>query len=141
MRWSLRWPASQSWIVLSDIQNNLTRSLTEGMSFRQFQDELELLLQRKGWLGRGLVADDDGVLHGKKADAVSAGYHFSHPISSRRMAAGRYQWMVANAKERPYWQYNAIMDGRTRPAHRSPARAYIPLGRSYLECAVSAEWL
>ncbi|RAP72216.1 phage head morphogenesis, SPP1 gp7 family domain protein [Candidatus Erwinia dacicola] len=25
--------------------------------------------------------------------------------------------MVANAKERPYWQYNAIMDGRTRPAH------------------------
>lgn len=102
--------------ILSDIQNSLTRSLTEGMSFRQFQDELEPLLQRKGWLGRGLIADDDGVLQGKKLMPYRLDTIFRTNIQSA-YAAGRYQWMVANAKERPYWQYNAIMDGRTRPAH------------------------
>jgi len=31
--------------------------------------------------------------------------------------AGRYQAMLANAKERPYWRYLSIMDMRTRPSH------------------------
>ncbi|MGK0740224.1 phage head morphogenesis protein, partial [Yokenella regensburgei] len=48
--------------VLSDIHSGLTRAMAEGTTFRQFQDDIEPLLQRKGWLGRGLVADEDGVL-------------------------------------------------------------------------------
>lgn len=102
--------------VLSDIQSGLTRSLAGGTTFRQFQDELEPLLQRKGWLGRGLVADEDGVLQGKKLMPYRLDTIFRTNIQSAH-GASRYQWMVANAKERPYWQYNAIMDGRTRPAH------------------------
>ena len=102
--------------VLSDIQNSLTRSLTEGMSFRQFQDELEPLLQRKGWLGRGLVADDDGVLQGKKLMPYRLDTIFRTNIQSA-YAAGRYQQQMSNVADRPYWEYNAVMDNRTRPTH------------------------
>lgn len=102
--------------VLSDIQNSLTRSLTEGMSFRQFQDELEPLLQRKGWLGRGLVADDDGVLQGKKLMPYRLDTIFRTNIQSA-YAAGRYQQQMRNVADRPYWEYNAVMDSRTRPTH------------------------
>lgn len=102
--------------VLSDIQNSLTRSLTEGMSFRQFQDELEPLLQRKGWLGRGLVADDDGVLQGKKLMPYRLDTIFRTNIQSAH-AAGRYQQQMRNVADRPYWEYNAVMDNRTRPTH------------------------
>ncbi|MCX8957217.1 phage head morphogenesis protein [Erwinia psidii] len=102
--------------VLSDIQNGLTRSLTEGKTFSQFRDGLEPLLQRKGWLGRGLVADEDGVLTGKKLMPWRLDTIFRTNIQSA-YASSRYTWMVANVKDRPYWQYNALMDGRTRPAH------------------------
>lgn len=52
--------------VLNDIHNGLRDALANGTTLRQFQNDLEPLLQRKGWLGRGLVADEDGVLQGKK---------------------------------------------------------------------------
>ncbi|WP_336195583.1 phage minor head protein [Hafnia paralvei] len=102
--------------ILSDIQTSLTRSLTEGMSFRQFQDELEPLLQRKGWLGRGLVADENGVLTGKKLMPYRLETIFRTNIQSA-YAAGRYQQQMRNVADRPYWEYNAVMDNRTRPTH------------------------
>ena len=34
-------------------------------------------------------------------------------------AAGRWQRQQEAKKERPYLRYSAIMDGRTRPAHRA----------------------
>lgn len=86
------------------------------MSFRQFQDELEPLLQRKGWLGRGLVADDDGVLQGKKLMPYRLDTIFRTNIQSA-YAAGRYQQQMRNVADRPYWEYNAVMDNRTRPTH------------------------
>jgi len=102
--------------VLTDIQTSLTRTLTEGGTFRQFQDELEPLLQRKGWLGRGLVADEDGVLMGKKLMPYRLETIFITNIQSA-YAAGRWQQQMRNVADRPYWEYNAVMDNRTRPTH------------------------
>ncbi|MGK0740138.1 phage head morphogenesis protein [Yokenella regensburgei] len=102
--------------VLSDIHNGLTRAMAEGTTFRQFQDDIEPLLQRKGWLGRGLVADEDGVLTGRQLMPYRLETIFRTNIQSS-YAAGRWQQQMRNVADRPYWEYNAVMDNRTRPTH------------------------
>lgn len=104
--------------VLNDIHRSLRDALASGTTLRQFQNDLEPLLQRKGWLGRGLVADEDGVLQGKKLMPYRLETIFRTNIQSS-YAAGRYQQQMRTVAERPYWEYNAVMDSHTRPVHAS----------------------
>ncbi|EKS6643356.1 minor capsid protein [Enterobacter hormaechei] len=104
--------------VLNDIHQGLSNALANGSTLRQFQDEVEPLLQRKGWLGRGLVADEDGVLQGKQLMPYRLETIFRTNIQSA-YAAGRWQQQMRGVAERPYLEYNAVMDNRTRPLHAS----------------------
>ncbi|MGP3145157.1 phage head morphogenesis protein [Serratia bockelmannii] len=102
--------------VLNDIHQALGTSLAAGGTLRQFQDVLAPTLQRKGWLGRGLKADEHGELEGKKLMPYRLDTIFRTNLQSA-YAAGRYQQQMRNVDDRPYWQYCAVMDSRTRPAH------------------------
>lgn len=102
--------------VLSDIHASLTRALENGTTFSQFQDDLIPTLRRKGWLGSGLVADEHGELQGKKLMPYRLDTIFRTNIQSA-YAAGRYQQQMRTVTQRPYWEYDAVMDSRTRPAH------------------------
>ncbi|ATF92406.1 phage minor head protein [Cedecea neteri] len=104
--------------VLNDIHQGLTQAMANGTTLTQFHNDLEPLLQRKGWLGRGLVADEYGELAGKKLMPYRLDTIFRTNIQSA-YAAGRYQQQMRTVTERPYWEYNAVMDNRTRPMHAS----------------------
>lgn len=104
--------------VLNDIHQGLQQALTNGTTLSQFQRDLEPLLQRKGWLGRGLVADEHGELQGKRLMPYRLDTIFRTNIQTA-YAAGRYQQQMRTVTERPYWEYNAVMDNRTRPMHAS----------------------
>jgi SPP1 gp7 family putative phage head morphogenesis protein len=85
--------------------------------YRLWGEALGPVLQGKGWWGRKVVVGADGV-----AQVVQEG-------SPRRLetifrtnlqtayAAGRWKAFQDNAADRPYVQYVAVMDSRTRPAH------------------------
>lgn len=45
--------------------------------------------------------------------------------------AGRYAEMMAMADTFPYWQYSAVNDGRTRPAHRALSGKVYPAGHPF----------
>lgn len=102
--------------VLADVHEALAQSLESGQTREKFKDDLMPQLARKGWLGKGLKADEDGVLEGKKLMPYRLDTIYRTNTQSAYMA-GRYQKMRANVAFRPYWQYVAIMDSRTRPAH------------------------
>lgn len=104
--------------VLSDIHAGLDDALRNGTTLRQFQDKVIPMLEQKGWLGRGLVADKDGVLQGKKLMPYRLETIFRTNIQSA-YASGRYQQQMSTVTERPYWEYCAVMDSRTRPRHAS----------------------
>lgn len=104
--------------VLNDIHQGLQQAMTNGTTLSQFQRDLEPLLQRKGWLGRGLVADEHGELQGKRLMPYRLDTIFRTNIQTA-YAAGRYQQQMRTVTERPYWEYNAVMDNRTRPMHAS----------------------
>ncbi|ASM76388.1 hypothetical protein VITFI_CDS0609 [Vitreoscilla filiformis] len=105
--------------VLGTIRTQVATAIGQGMTFAEFKRTLKPQLQDLGWWGRQELLDGDTG----EVTTVQLG-------SDRRLRtiyqtnlqtaymAGRYQRMVGNATDRPYWRYVAIMDGRTRPRHR-----------------------
>lgn len=103
--------------VLQDINGAVNKSLADGQTDAWFSRRLTPVLMDKGWWGKKIVVGSDG-----QAEVVQEG-------SPRRLqtifrtnlqtayAAGRWKEFQANAADRPYLQYVAILDDRTRPAH------------------------
>lgn len=103
--------------VLQDIGGAVRKSLAEGQTQAWFVRRLTPVLQDKGWWGKKIVVGADG-----QAEVVQEG-------SPRRLqtifrtnlqtayASGRWKQFQANAADRPYLQYVAVLDGRSRPAH------------------------
>ncbi|MCX8962145.1 phage head morphogenesis protein [Erwinia psidii] len=102
--------------VLTDVRDALTKALTEGETLRQFEQRLTPVLMEKGWLGRGLVADEDGVLQGKQLTPRRLKTIFQTNMQAS-YNAGRYEEQLANAEFRPYLERIAILDTHTRPLH------------------------
>lgn len=112
--------------VLQDVQDSLTKALKGGQTLQQWKDGLVPELQRKGWWGRsGTTAelqaagrvDAEGVI-AKGLTPTRLKTIFQTNMQSAYMA-GRYADMIEEAEARPFWQYVAILDAKTRPAHRA----------------------
>ena len=103
--------------ILKDIRSTLDKALSEGKTFRDFQKELKPTLQKKGWWGEVVIVDSQGV-----AEKVQLGsmYRLKTIYSVNMQVAyqtGRYKTQVDNVDNRPYWQYVAVLDSKTRPEH------------------------
>ncbi len=116
--------------LLKDIHDALNDALKNGTTELQFIKDMTPLLQKKGWWGQAIDKDTGEIL--ETYDDISG-----RPVewgSPRRLKliyrqnmqtaymAGRYkqQQELANTTgpgARPYWQYVAVRDSRTRPSH------------------------
>ena len=104
--------------LLQQVRVITDRALATGMTVRQAASLLEPRLRAAGWWGRKVVVDEDG-----QAEVVQLGSpHRLRTILRTNIAtayaAGRYQRQRELADERPYWQYVAVLDPRTRDRHR-----------------------
>lgn len=103
--------------VLQDIRAGLDKALAEGKTFSAFLDELEPKLRARGWWGRKPHDIETGeVLPGRGMTPYRLETVFRTNVQAAYMA-GRHQAMLANAQFRPWWEYVAVMDSRTRPSH------------------------
>jgi SPP1 gp7 family putative phage head morphogenesis protein len=96
--------------LLQDIRNAVDKALVNGTTLATFRDELEPILKAKGWWGKDA---DTGAQLGSPHRLETI---FRTNLQSAYMA-GRYKQQMENVDDRPYWQYIAVMDSRTRPAH------------------------
>src|SRR5574344_716881 len=102
--------------ILKDIRSSLESALEEGKTFQQFQKELKPTLQKKGWWGEVVVAKD-GALEKVQLGSM---YRLKTIYSVNMQTAyqtGRYKTQIENTDNRPYWEYVAVLDSRTRPEH------------------------
>lgn len=108
--------------VLGDIHASLVDARTKGLGFADWEKSIVPTLERKGWYtktGPRLIADPaTGELLGKKLTPARMRLIYDQNMQTAYMA-GRYKQMKAAAEFRPWWQYTAVMDGKTRPAHRA----------------------
>lgn len=87
--------------VMNDLFEAMDKSISDGLTFRDFQGSVRATMQRRGWEG----------LNPYRLDTI-----FRTNIQSAYQA-GHYEQMMESAASRPYWQYVAVMDSRTRPSH------------------------
>lgn len=104
--------------VLRAIREQVDLAVGPGQTFEEFKKALRPKLQDLGWWGRQEVLDAETG----EVKSVQLGSDrrlrtiFQTNVQTSYMA-GRFTRLVGNTDDRPYWQYVAIMDGRTRPAH------------------------
>jgi SPP1 gp7 family putative phage head morphogenesis protein len=103
--------------VLQDIRQALADALKNGKTFEQFKDQLAPVLRQKGWLGHGDVIDGNtGEIQGRRLAPRRLQTIFQANMQSSYMA-GRFAAQMEQVGTRPWWEYVAVMDNRTRPAH------------------------
>lgn len=103
--------------ILKDMRDGLQKALQEGNTQTDFDRQMLPILERKGWLGKGLVIDEStGELQGKRLMPRRLDTIFRTNMQSA-YNAGRYREQIANAASRPYLERVAVMDSHTRPVH------------------------
>ena len=90
--------------VLQDIRSAVQQALDEGLTEKWFADQLVDVLKAKGWWG-----GKDGSL--RRLHTIYA------TNLQTALMAGRHRQAVEQADRRPWAQYLAIRDHRSRPAH------------------------
>lgn len=86
---------------LDSMFNALQRAIDKGVSFEQFKDEIADIAERRGWVGP----------RARRLDTI-----FRTNIQTA-YSVGHYRQMLDVVATRPYWQYSAVNDSRTRPTH------------------------
>jgi SPP1 gp7 family putative phage head morphogenesis protein len=87
--------------VLTDIHSAIDRAVAGGTTFSEFKKSMKETMAKRGWEG----------LSPYRLDTI-----FRTNIQAAYQA-GHYQRQMEVADSHPYWQYVAVMDSRTRPAH------------------------
>ncbi|PKN07639.1 MAG: phage head morphogenesis protein [Deltaproteobacteria bacterium HGW-Deltaproteobacteria-8] len=108
--------------VLEDIRGALKTALAEGKTQKWFAQQLEPVLRAKGWWGKRVESGPYDQKGGKSRVVKMGSPARLNLIYRQNMQtaymAGRYKQMLENADNRPWWRYVAVLDQRTRPAHR-----------------------
>ncbi len=103
--------------VLQTIRDEVQKALDEGLTFRDFQKALEPKLVDLGWWGPHEIMDADGVVSTVQLGSPYRLNTIYRTNMQTSYMAGRYADFMTNVDNRPYWQYVAVMDSKTRPAH------------------------
>lgn len=110
--------------MTKDIYQSLETAMREGKGFHTWKKELVSEFERKGWIF-GKEPSIRGIDGNLLADPKT-GEYFGTPRRLNTIyrvnmqsaySAARYQRLRDNVDNRPYWQYSAVGDARTRPAH------------------------
>ena len=103
--------------ILETIRAALEKALAEGQTEAQFIKELQPLLEKAGWWGRQRVVSPDGIEEIVQLGSPRRLQTIFRTNMRTAYAAARYRQQKENVDSRPYWQYIAIMDERTRHSH------------------------
>ena len=102
--------------LLKDMQSSLTKAFKEGVGFDEWKNSVKPMLAKKGWLGNIKVKDPKT---GEEKE-IYVGNRRLRTIFNTNMrtayAKARYESQMQSLGE--YFRYTAVLDSRTREAHR-----------------------
>ena len=102
--------------LLKDMQSSLTKAFKDGIGFNEWKNSVKPMLAKKGWLGSIKVKDPRT---GEEKE-IYVGNRRLRTIFNTNMrtayAKARYESQMQSLGE--YFRYTAVLDSRTREAHR-----------------------
>lgn len=118
--------------ILADIDKAMMAALTEGKTLEEFSRTLRPVLTDKGWWGRKLAVDpltgEERVVQLGSLKRLKTIFETNMRVS---YAAGHWSAFERNKASRPFLRYVAILDERTRPAHRARHNLVLPVDHPY----------
>lgn len=104
--------------IAQDLVNGLREGLASGQTPEWFVKNLEPVLRKKGWWGTEEKIDTETgeITRRQMGNPARLNTIYRTNTQAAYMSA-RHESMLANAVNRPYWRYVAVMDARTRPSH------------------------
>ncbi|MGY6773604.1 phage minor head protein [Gallibacterium sp. ZY190522] len=108
--------------MMQDIYQSLADAKAEGKAFGQWRKDLLGHLTKKGWLQTEKIGRKQNtyIADPKTGELFGTPWRLNTIYRTNvqtAYSAQRYQQARDNAINRPYWQYSAVGDSRTRPSH------------------------
>jgi len=111
--------------ILQELMDEVDKIFSKGITFKQFQKDLEPILKRLGWWGKvkasevsGYVpmpgVDPDKIVQLGSPARLETIFRVNSNVSYN---AGRYKFQMQNAANRPYWLYVQLERKHKRKAH------------------------
>jgi len=113
--------------IEGDIADALDKALAGGTTFEQFARDLVPTLKAKGWWGRVERGDGAQVQLGSFRRLTTI-FNVNMRVS---YAAGRWEQIQRTKQDLPYLMYSAVLDRRTRPAHRAWHGTILPVDHEW----------
>lgn len=102
--------------LLKDMQSSLTKAFKEGIGFDEWKNSVKPMLAKKGWLGNIKVKDPKT---GEEKEIYVGNRRLRNIFNTNMRTAyakARYESQMESLGE--YFRYTAVLDSRTREAHR-----------------------
>lgn len=118
--------------LLAQVRESLDDALANGVSFRDWSDDLIPTLQASGWWGRKDVIDPlTGATVNARLGTPSRLETIFRVNMQGAYAAGHWRMIEEQADVAPFLMYDAVDDFRTRPEHRLWDRKVLPVGHPW----------
>lgn len=104
--------------ILQDIRGAVDLAIADGQTFREFRKNLEPALRKKGWWGRKMVVNSKGVAESVLEGSPRRLRTIYHTNMKTAYSAGREEFFQKNKAARPYGEYIAVLDRKTRHSHK-----------------------
>ena len=104
---------AQSAELVADFHQVVTRAIREGGTLQQFREDFDTIVEEHGWSYRGSRGWRSRVI-------------FETNLRSAYQA-GRWEQAQEERATRPFLRYVAVLDNRTRPAHRAWHGTVLPI--------------
>jgi SPP1 gp7 family putative phage head morphogenesis protein len=114
--------------ILKDIRTELERAQADGVPKETFIKRLEPILQSRGWWGkRELENPETGELEKVQLGSAYRLENIYRTNIQSAYQAGRFKEQTRNRARRPFGQYVAVGDRRSRPSHLRLNGKVLPL--------------
>jgi SPP1 gp7 family putative phage head morphogenesis protein len=103
--------------LVADFHQVVTRAIRDGMTLAEFREDFDAVVERFGWSYRGSRGWRSRVI-------------FETNLRTAYQA-GRWDQAWSLREDRPFLRYVAVLDDRTRPAHRAWHGTVLPIGDAW----------